>query len=62
MILNYFLTPDVYRKMDNDAQLFVDRFLQFHVETGVTSRCAIGMVGSLLQSGQFLCGKFKFIY
>jgi len=47
--------------MDNDAQLFVDRFLQFHVETGVTPVGAVGMVGSLLQSGQFLCSKFKFV-
>ena len=61
MILNYFLTRDGYRKMDNDAQLFVDRFLQFHVETGVTPVGAVGMVGSLLQSGQFLCSKFKFV-
>lgn len=62
MSLKYFLTPDGYRKMDNDAQLIFDRFLQFHVETVVTSGGTIGMVESMLQSGQFLCSKFMFVY
>ena len=55
MSLKHFLTPDGNRKLNDDAQIFVDRFLHFHVKTGVTSVGTIGMVGSLLRSGQFLC-------
>ena len=62
MSLKYFLTPDGYGKVDDDGQLFVDRFLQFHVETGVTSGGTVGMVGSMLQCGQFLCSNIKFVY
>jgi hypothetical protein len=57
-----FFTRDGYRKIDNDAQLRVDRFLQFLVETGVTSGRAIGTLGSLLQTGKFLSSKFKFVF
>ena len=38
-----------------------DRFLQFHMERGVISGCAIGTVGSLLHTSKLFCSKFKFI-